>query len=54
MRSMRLPCFYSFAISRVSYPAVLEDATLRDLDFVIPLIAVGDVIVESFAVRPAG
>lgn len=35
-------------------PAALEDATLRDHDFVIPLIAVGDVIVESFAVSPGG
>lgn len=39
-------CLYSFVISRASYPGVLEDATLRDLDFVIPLIAVGDVIVS--------
>lgn len=44
----------SFTISGISYPEALEDATLRDLDFVIPLIAVGDVIVESFAIRPAG
>lgn len=37
-----------FVLAHISYPAALEDATLRDLDFVIPLIVVGDVIVGKF------